>query len=566
VTVARALRAGARLAPRSPDPGEDLTRAVAYLGLDVTPATVAAAAVGAAWPVATAVLAVAALVAPPSVALALGAATGLVAHRAVARGPVALAAVRRTRAVGATVDLVGRVAVRLRVEPSPERAAAAVARSAEGPLAASLARHVERARGGPGAGLRSFGDEWRPTFPALARATRLLVESAADPPDERDRTLDRALTATLDGTRDRVAEFAGDVRGPLSGLYAFGVLLPLALAGVVPAASVAGLRVGVPVVVVVYDLLLPGALVAATAHLLVRRPVAFAPPAVGRDHPDVPDVPWRAALAGLAAAAAAALVAATVVDRWAAPVAAVGLGTGTALVVAFRPAKRVRDRTREAEADLPDALRLVGRRVAAGEAVEPALAAVAARVDGETGRLVREAVGRQERVGATVGESFLGRCGALATTPSRRFRGAAALFALAAREGRPTGAALVALGDHLATLRRVEREGRRELSSVTGTLANTAALFGPLVGGATVALAAGLSGDVGPVGGRPLPAAALGPAVGAYVLLLAAVLTVLSTGLERGLDRALVGHRVGWALASATTTYLLAVVVAGALL
>jgi len=564
--VERALAGLARLAPTTPDPDDGLVRAVRYLGLGVAPATVTAAAAGAALPVGLVAVGVVALVAPPFLALPLGAAAGLAAYRAVRRGPVALAAVRRSRAAGATAELVGRIAVRLRVEPSPERAAAVVARTTTGPLAASLARHVRRTRGGPDAGLRSFGDEWRATFPALARATRLLAASAADPPGERERTLERALTATLDGARERVAAFASDVRGPLSGLYAFGVLLPLALVGTVPAASVAGLRVGVPAVVLVYDLFLPALLVGASASLLVRRPVAFPPPSVGRDHPAVPDAPWRAALVGPGAAAGGAVVAAALVGRWAAPLAAVGLGGGAGLVVAFRPAKRVRDRTREAEADLPDALRLAGRRVAAGEAVEPALAAVASRLDGETGRLFGEAVDRQRRLGATVGASFLGPDGALAATPSRRFRGAAALCALAAREGQPAGEALTALGDHLAALRRVEREGRRELSAVTGTLANTAALFGPLVGGATVALAAGLGGDVGPLGGRPLPASALGPAVGAYVLLLAATLTALATGLERGLDRALVGYRVGWALASATAAFLLAVVVAGALL
>lgn len=562
----RALALLATLAPRAPAPDEDLRRAVTYLGLETTAATVARASRGAALLATVLVGGGAALVAPTVVAIALGATAGLAALRGVERAPVALATVRRTRALGSTADLVGRIAVRLRVEPSPERAATVATRTAEGPLAASLARHVRLARGAPGSGLRSFGDEWRGRFPALARATRLLVASADDTPGERARTLERALDATLDGTRERVADFASDVRGPLSGLYAFGVLLPLALVGTVPAASVAGLRVGVGTVVLVYDLLLPTALVGASAHLLVRRPVAFAPPSVGRDHPAVPDGAWRSVGAGLGAGVVAGAVAAALVGRWAVPVAAAGAGVGVALVVRFRPTKQVRDRVREAEADLPDLLRAVGRRVARGEAVESALADAGTRLDGETGRLVTEAVDRQRRLGATVRESFLGTHGALAATPSRRFRGAAALLSLAAREGAPAGEALAATGDHLDDLRRVEREGRRELASVTGTLANTAALFGPLVGGATVALAAGVNGDVGPVGGRPLPVAALGPAVGAYVLLLAATLTALATGLERGLDRALVGYRVGLALATATTSYLLAVVVAGALL
>jgi hypothetical protein len=116
------------------------------------------------------------------------------------------------------------------------------------------------------------------------------------------------------------------------------------------------------------------------------------------------------------------------------------------------------------------------------------------------------------------------------------------------------------MADHVDDLQRVEREARRELASVTGTLRNTAAIFGPLVGGATVALADGMA--TGTLG-EPLPTAALGLAVGGYVLLLATILTALATGLERGFDRALVGYRLGLALLSAVGSLLAGYVGAG---
>jgi hypothetical protein len=116
------------------------------------------------------------------------------------------------------------------------------------------------------------------------------------------------------------------------------------------------------------------------------------------------------------------------------------------------------------------------------------------------------------------------------------------------------------MADHVDDLQRVEREARRELASVTGTLRNTAGVFGPLVGGATVALADGMA--TGTLG-EPLPTAALGLAVGGYVLLLAAILAALATGLERGFDRALVGYRVGLALLSAVGSFLAGFVGAG---
>jgi hypothetical protein len=141
--------------------------------------------------------------------------------------------------------------------------------------------------------------------------------------------------------------------------------------------------------------------------------------------------------------------------------------------------------------------------------------------------------------------------------PSGRARGVARLLGTATREGPPAGRALVETADHLDDLRRVEREARRDLAQVTSTLGNTAAFFGPLVGGATVALADAV-GTAGALEGGAPETAGLGLAVGAYVLLLAVLLTALSTGLARGLDRATVGYRTGAALLAAAATYLVA--------
>ena len=76
------------------------------------------------------------------------------------------------------------------------------------------------------------------------------------------------------------------------------------------------------------------------------------------------------------------------------------------------------------------------------------------------------------------------------------------LLSIAAREGRPAGRAVVDTAEQLSELRTLEREARRELTSITRTLANTGAVFAPLVAGATVALAAGIPS----VGGADAPA------------------------------------------------------------
>ncbi|WP_248897504.1 type II secretion system protein [Haloplanus halobius] len=472
------------------------------------------------------------------------------------------ATMARTRALGSAATLVGRAALSLRIEPSIERAAVFAARTGRSALARSLGRHVRRAANTSHSGFDGFAADWGAQFRALDRAVARLDAAASASADERGGHLDRAVAAALRGAREDLSAFTTDIRGPVTGLYAFGVLLPLALVAVLPAARATGVALSLPVVVALYDAALPLVVVGAGAWLLARRPIAFPPPRIGRDHPDTPDSRVAAVTAGLVAAGVGGWIVARGVDVWAAPVAAVGFGVGTALVARFRPAKRVRDRVLAVEADLHDALYLVGRRVAAGDAVETAVETAAKRVPGTTGAYLENAVDRHRRLDVTVREAFGGM---RVASPSRRVREMADLFALAATEGRPAGEALVATAEHFEEMRRIERESRRELRRVTDTLANTAAVFGPLVGGATVALSERVSqtGATPQLGAAPLPTAGLGVAVGAYVLWLAVALTVLTTGLTRGLDRTLVGYRVGVSLCLATTCYFLAYVAAG---
>nr|WP_303648735.1 type II secretion system protein [Haloarchaeobius litoreus] len=571
----------ARGYPWPVDASDELERALGFVGSDLDAASVVRGGY-VAGVLAALVGTVAALSIPlaPTTVPLVAAALGLGVTHAVHAAPGALASARRTAALGDAPDLVGRAVLRMHVEPAAERAAAFAAGTDDGPLARSLAGHVRRAHGAPGSGLGSFADEWGDEFPALRRALHL-VDAAADAPSgERGRTLDRAMTAVTRGTRDRMAEFGARIQGPATGIYAFGVLLPLALVAVLPAARVAGVPVTVDALLLVYDVALPCGLLAASAWLFVRRPVAFPPPSVPRSHPDVPDRPWRSLAAGLGAGVGSAALAGLVAPAWTPPLVGVAVGVGVALLVRYRPIAAVRDHARAVEADLVDALYLVGRRVSEGTAVETAVERAAAEVDGETGETFATAASRQRQLRVGVERAFLGDHGALADVPSPRARGTATLLGLASEEGAPAGRALVSMADHLADLQALERECRNDLARVTGTLASTATTFGPLVAGATVALAAGMGGDAGgaaatglgggstgagssATGVPPLPTAELGLVVGIYVCLLAVVLTVLSTGLRHGLDRALVGHHVGRALPTAVSVYVGSVVAAG---
>lgn len=591
------------------DAGEStrkLEEALSFLEVSISPSTVVHVARGIGLAIGTAVGAVALALAGIVPAVLSGTAAGLLASAAGEYAPRWLARTRRTRSLGDATALVGLLVLRLRLDPSLERAVRFASRTDGGRLARALRRHARLSRGEPVSGMGEFAAEWSRYFPALDRAAAQLASATTVPPERRERALDRAMDAVVDATREEMAAYASGIRTPVTAIYAFGVLLPLALVGVLPAAPAAGVPVSLSVVVSIYCVGLPIGLLTAGAWLLARRPVAFPPPPVTTAHPDATGTLTQSLAVGVACASLGWVVAEVLAPGWVRPIAAVGVGAGTALWWWFRPVESVRERVRAVESGLPDALVRIGQRVAEGDAVERALERAAAETTGPAGEVLADAAGYGETFRVDVRTAFLAPDGALATVPSPRCRRAAALLGVAGRMGRPAGDVVLELATHLEELDRIEAEARGRLADVTGTLRNTATVFGPLVGGATVALSdrirdvdALVAGGSGPgrAGGvlgtatRPPGAEAagaagkaagvtpaadtagaafatgeLGLAIGAYVLLLAALLVALATGLERGLDPASIGYRVGRALPIASGTYLVSFLLARAVL
>lgn len=554
----------AGLYPLRVEPGGEFRRAVRFLDLGSSPSAVLAAGYALSG-IGAVVLAGLSLLLPPPLrpaGLLVALAVGLAGSYAAGWLPRLLATASRTRSLGAAPDLVARAVLRMRITPAPERAAVFAADSGQSPLATSLRRHVRAARPTGNTGLGTFAAEWEEWFPSLGRAFALVEAAGSVPADRRGTVLDRGLDAVLDGVRTQTQAYAAGITAPATALYAFGVLLPTALVALLPAARTAGVAVTPLSVAVVYDLLVPAVVLTAGAWLLAHRPVAFPPPQITPADTAVDGaVSARTApLAGATVAVLGWLVAAQVGPGWAPPLVAVGWGVGSALWLYVRPVLSVHERVRAAEQTLPDTLALLGHRVVAGEGVERAIESVSEDITGPLGDALAASARRQRRLQVGIEPALLGEYGGLEGVPSRRLRGAFSMVVLAGREGRPAGGALLSLASHVERLQRVEADARAELDTVCNTLRSTGAVFGPLVAGATVALAAELTGG-GFISGSGMPW--LGAVVGIYVLILGVLLPALAVGLERGFDPALVGHAVGKALCVAVTVYLGSYVLVG---
>lgn len=480
-------------------------------------------------------------------------------------GPSLAVRMRRARALGDAPQLLGLAVLRLRVTPTPEAAAVFAAEHAEGPLARSLRDSVRSATGSGAAGWDGLASRWGEQLPELRRGISLLTAASVAAPSDRDRLLDSSLDAVLAGTRDRMARFASALQGPTTAVYAFGVVLPLAFVGALPTLRAAGIAVGLPQLIAVYDIILPASLLVASAWLLARRPAAFPPATIPDDHPSLPSRSRRLAVILPLAVVIGFWVGRLTVPRWGPTIVLPGLTIGSGLVAWYRPKVKVRERTRAVEAGFPDALTIAAQALQQRRAPEAAVRAAGSQLVGPAGTVFEDAARVQEQLGVGVESAFLGRDGALRHLRSPRLRSSASLLVLAAREGPRGGTVLLSLADHLDDLRSVEAEIQRELGTVVGTLRSTAWCFAPLIGGTTVALASRLDGAA--LGGSTasLSSGSLAIVIGTYVLILAGVLSVLATGLSEGPDPVQIGYHVGLAVLSASLMYPLSVFAASLL-
>lgn len=466
-------------------------------------------------------------------------------------GPSAIDTFRRRSAVGAVPEIVAYAVLQARLTPSLERAARFAGTQSDGLLGRDLAAIGEGAATGR-EGWERFATDWAEFDETLSRSVSLLAAGIESVQPARDALLDRALDTALTGSRERVATFASSIRAPATAIYAFGVLLPLAMVGLLPVAASAGVGVSPAAIAVLYDGLIPVALLAASAWLAARRPAVSRPP-TELDSLDAPRSPVTTALLSVGAGLTAGLVGYVALPSWAIWVVVPGLAVGVGMLYWFEPIRERRERVEAIESGIPDAVSLVGHRLAAGAPLESAIAIVGERLTGETASVFRDGMRVHRRLGVTVSEAFTGRAGALSNVESPRTETAIALLSAGARNGKSGGETLVTISSYLRDLDDVEREARRELARTTDTLRQTALVFGPVIAGVTVALATGM-GSLGD-GGQAVSVPALGVAVGGYVLALAVVLPALSVVLERGMDGAIVGQRVGIALLTASTVY-----------
>jgi len=347
-----------------------------------------------------------------------------------------------------------------------------------------------------------------------------------------------------------------------------------------PAAAIVGLRVNALELALLYDALFPLATLVYAHSILMKRPAAFAPPAIPETRQALPRTAW-ALLAGAAGMGVSSLyffspalpIAGSIFIAW-------GLTAAISVYClgAYAPYKRMRDEIIKMEEEFADSLFILGRRISEGKSPEDGFAYAATMTSGSMGRAYARAAYNIRCLRTTLGEAVLSpEFGAFSDVYSDRIRATIGMLVdSSSKSGVVAGNSVIRLADHLKELQSIEGDIKKMLYTMTSMLRTTCTVFAPFIGGITLALSRSIADVVAhtlanlsdmPESARqyfpmvPDFSAALVSndqfvlIIGLYVIMLVIILLRFVGGIEHGDDRYEFMYSVGTVLPVAMAVF-----------
>lgn len=408
----------------------------------------------------------------------------------------------KIHSMGDIPEIVSYIVMYLKLIPNLENAIRFAARESNTSLAKDLRKLIWdmeiRVHKGIDDAMTYFAEEWGKWSDYLKRAIHLIRSSIHEGSIEgRNITLDRSLDVVLDGTKYLMTEFANKLHEPTVVIYSIGVMIPLALIAMAPAASLAGMAVSIFQVFLFYDVILPIALFLYMRKILLSRPATFNPPVIPSSHPDVEKVNKRAnaVLAIFIGAIISApffihlntgIIPASLFPLW---------GISAAISVyslrTYSTYKKIRDDIKTKEKEFSDSLYVLGKRIMEGKPAEDAFLYASKVMKGSSMAEIFEKTSfnlasmRMNTRDALFDEEF----GSLKYVYSDRIRAIMKLFIEGIKRSYiAAGVAIIKIADHLKQLQDVERNIKNSLGTLTSTLRTTSTVFAPMIAGVTLGI------------------------------------------------------------------------------
>ncbi len=465
--------------------------------------------------------------------------------------------------------------------------------------------------------LTTFANKWGRWSEYFKRSLHL-IRSSIQERDEASRniTLNRALDVALDGTQEMMNKFANRLHQPAMVIYSIGIMIPLALVAMLPAAGLVGLKITIFQVFFLYDIILPLFVFLYTRKILLQRPATFNPPNIPDDHPDLKNINKKRRLflsiifGSLVALPGIFFMFLPLIYTVDGPTNSLlnfiinprGLNSyfpvtlfiiwGFAVSVTtyslsvYRPYKKVRDEIKQIEREFSDALYILGKRISEEKSPEESFMYVAHTMKGSNISKVFNKTGYNlTAMHINLKESmFNSEYGSLKYVYSDRIKAIMLLFVEGIQKSqRAVSISIIKIADHLKALQQVEKKIKETLFSLTSTLRSTVAVFAPMIGGITLSITKLISNIINGISdklpsGSGLSAASKIPGVtdtftlenvrpeyfvlviGIYILELVFLLIRFTNGIDEGDDKATYMYSLGKMMPTSIIVFSLTVI------
>ena len=529
--------------------------------------------------------------------------------------PKSKARYMKIHSLGDIPEVLSYIVMYLKLIPNLENALRFAARESKTSLGKDLKKLMwdleVRIHGSIDDAITHFANLWGKWSDYLKRALHL-VRSAVHERSESERTLtlDRSLDVVLEGTKSTMIEFSSKLHQPTLVIYSIGVMIPLALVAMAPAAALVGFQVTIFQLFLLYDVILPLILFFYIRKILLSRPATFNPPVVPEDHPAVEHINKKANLVMAAVTGGIIMLPGIffiLLDAFPSRgVFSLFSGEGTILsafphtlfllwgvtaavslycLKTYTAYKKIRDDIREMEKEFSDSLYVLGKRIMEGRPAEEAFIHTAETLKGSKLSEVfsRTAFNLLSMRMNTSEALFDKKFGSLKYVYSERIRAIMRLFVEGIKKSyTAAGIAIVKVADHLKQLQEVEKGIRNALGTLTSTLRSTATIFAPMIAGVTLGITklistvlsgqdftALLSEEQGELffGSPKVAVSNVQPeyfvlVVGIYIIQLVFLLVRFSNGIDEGDDRIQYMYALGHSLPTAVAFFSIVTIVA----
>jgi hypothetical protein len=378
--------------------------------------------------------------------------------------------------------------------------------------------------------LTSFATSWGKWSEYFKRALHL-IRSSVQEKNEPSRivTLNRALDVALEGTREMMNKYVNSLHQPAMVIYSIGIMIPLALVAMLPAAGLVGMKITIFQVFFLYNIILPTFIFIYIRKILLKRPATFNPPTIAADHPFVVNINKKRrffysiflgiliTLPGVfflilpfflqknsnnfflnfifGVNGINSYFPVTLFIIW-----GVAVATSLYCLSVYKPYKLIRDDIKQIETEFSDALYILGKRISEEKSPEESFLYAADTMQGSKIAEVFAKTGYNlTAMHSDIKDAmFNPEYGSLNHVYSDRVKAIMRLFVEGIRKSqKAVSISIIRIADHLKELQAVEKKIKDMLFTLTSTLRSTVAVFAPLIGGVTLAITKLISNILG---------------------------------------------------------------------